>query len=302
MQITIFGETGSVGDYLIDEALRQGHTVVPVSRHQHTADTRIAVKWQTVDYDDIASLAKTMAGSDAAVISLGDYSVVKPTEHILIAMKQVGVTRVEIITGFGTSPASRQQLSLGMRAVILGKHPTHKQLETNLFGATELTKLVLPTMRRQRSGRIVNISSIGGDMYSSLGGWYHIAKHGLNVWSDVLDTEIRQFGLRSVIVEPGGTASSWSEIAMGSIKNNLSPNTPYQTLVDGTLKMITNVGSHSSATSEDLAKVFYRAATDQRAKRRYYYNFSDRMMARMVRVHPEIFHQVVMRMSARAIR
>ena len=178
----------------------------------------------------------------------------------------------------------------------------HKQLETNLFGATELTKLVLPTMRRQRSGRIVNISSIGGDMYSSLGGWYHIAKHGLNVWSDVLDTEIRQFGLRSVIVEPGGTASSWSEIAMGSIKNNLSPNTPYQTLVDGTLKMITNVGSHSSATSEDLAKVFYRAATDQRAKRRYYYNFSDRMMARMARVHPEIFHQVVMRMSARAIR
>lgn len=123
MQITIFGETGSVGDYLIDEALRQGHTVVPVSRHQHTADTRIAVKWQTVDYDDIASLAKTMASSDAAVISLGDYSVVKPTEHILLAMKQVGVTRVEIITGFGTSPASRQQLSLGMRAVILGKHP-----------------------------------------------------------------------------------------------------------------------------------------------------------------------------------
>lgn len=71
MQITIFGATGSVGDYLIDEALRQGHTVVPVSLHQHTADTRIAVRWQMADYEDVVNLGKTMAGSDAAVISLG---------------------------------------------------------------------------------------------------------------------------------------------------------------------------------------------------------------------------------------
>jgi len=178
----------------------------------------------------------------------------------------------------------------------------HRQLETNLFGATELTKLVLPRMRAQRSGRIVNISSIGGDMYSSLGGWYHVAKHGLNVWSDVLDTEIRQFGLRAVIVEPGGTESSWGEIAMGSIKRNLSDNTPYQPLVDGTLKMINNMTGLSSATSADLAKVFYRAATYKHAKRRYYYNFSDQMMARVARVHPGLFHTIVMRMSSRALR
>lgn len=111
MQITIFGATGSVGDHLIDEALRQGHTVVPVSRHQHTAGTRTAVQWQTADYEDVTSIAKTLVDSDAAIISLGDY------ENIMLAMKQVGMTRVEVITGFGTSPESRKQLDLGMRAV-----------------------------------------------------------------------------------------------------------------------------------------------------------------------------------------
>ncbi|MGV0167480.1 SDR family NAD(P)-dependent oxidoreductase [Furfurilactobacillus sp. WILCCON 0119] len=178
----------------------------------------------------------------------------------------------------------------------------HQQVETNLFGAAELTKLVLPTMRKQQFGRIVNISSIGGDMYSALGGWYHVTKHALNVWSDVLDMEIRQFGLRSVIVEPGGTQSAWADIAMGSIKKNVSANTPYQALINGTLAMVESVGSHSSATSADLAKVFYRAATDERPHRRYYYSFSDRMMARVARVHPGLYHNIVMRMTSRSMK
>ena len=62
-----------------------------------------------------------------------------------------------------------------------------KQLDTNLFGAADLAQLVLPSMRQQQSGRIVNISSIGANMYTPLGGWYHVTKFGLNVWSDVLE-------------------------------------------------------------------------------------------------------------------
>lgn len=173
----------------------------------------------------------------------------------------------------------------------------HRQLETNLFGASELTKLVLPRMRAQHKGRIINISSIGGEMYSPLGGWYHVAKHGLNVWSDVLDTEIRQFGLRSVVVEPGGTQSSWSAIAMGSIKRNLKVNTPYRPMVDKTLQLVTRMGNRSQATSADLAQVFYRAATVKRPKQRYYYATSDRLLAWFSRVQPRGFHQAVTRLK-----
>lgn len=75
-----------------------------------------------------------------------------------------------------------------------------KQFETNFFGAVELTQLILPTMRAQNYGRIVNISSIGGDVYMPLGAYYHATKAALQQWSDVLDLEVAQFGIRSVCV------------------------------------------------------------------------------------------------------
>ncbi len=86
------------------------------------------------------------------------------------------------------------------------------QFETNFFGAVELTQLVLPTMRAQNYGRIVNISSIGGDVYMPLGAYYHATKAALQQWSDVLDLEVAQFGIRSVCVQPGGTQSSWDSL------------------------------------------------------------------------------------------
>lgn len=167
----------------------------------------------------------------------------------------------------------------------------HKQLETNLVGASELTKLVLPQMRQQGTGRIINNSSIGGDVYSPLGGWYYVTKRGLNVWSDVLDTEIRQFGLRSVIIEPGGTQSSWLDIAMDNAIHNLKPDSPYTPLAEGTQKLLSGMLKTTEASAEDLAKVFYRAATERHPKRRYYFGLTDRMLARFVRNHPGVFHE-----------
>lgn len=168
-----------------------------------------------------------------------------------------------------------------------------KQLNTNLVGASELTKLVLPTMRQQQSGRIINNSSIGGDIYSPLGGWYYVTKHSLNVWSDVLDTEIRQFGLRSLVIEPGGTESSWADIAMKNALNNLQPGSPYTKLVKETEQALSGFLNASSATSEDLAKVFYRAATDRHPKRRYFYAISDRLISGVARTFPGAYHKVM---------
>ncbi|MFC6259795.1 SDR family NAD(P)-dependent oxidoreductase [Levilactobacillus fujinensis] len=168
-----------------------------------------------------------------------------------------------------------------------------KQLDTNLLGAAELAQFVLPTMRAQGSGRIINNSSIGGDLYSPLGGWYYVAKHALNTWSDVLDTEIRQFGLRSVVVAPGGTESSWGEIALKNVTKNLKADSPYQPMVDGTMQLMDRLTESSSATALDLAKVFYRAATDRLPHRRYYYSVADRMMSHFARVHAGAFHQVM---------
>ena len=78
-----------------------------------------------------------------------------------------------------------------------------RQFDVNLFGLAELTKKVLPYMRSKNEGMIVNISSAGGRIYTPLGAWYHATKHALEGWSDCLRLELKQFGIKVVIIEPG---------------------------------------------------------------------------------------------------
>jgi NAD(P)-dependent dehydrogenase (short-subunit alcohol dehydrogenase family) len=91
-----------------------------------------------------------------------------------------------------------------------------RQLEVNLIGVARLTQLVLPHMRAQKAGRIVNISTIGGKFAGPLGGWYYASKHALEGYSDTLRLEVRQFGIDVVVIEPGGIETEWGPIAFGS--------------------------------------------------------------------------------------
>ncbi len=162
-----------------------------------------------------------------------------------------------------------------------------KQFEVNLFGADEITQLVLPTMRRQGSGRIVNISSIGGDVYTPLGGWYHATKAGIDMWSDVLDLEVKQFGIRSTVVQPGGTDTEWANVAISNARKNLEENSPYEPLVDKVEGLFSQMGF--SATAESLAEVFYKAATDRKPKRRYFNSVGDHAMVWVARSMPNVY-------------
>lgn len=165
------------------------------------------------------------------------------------------------------------------------------QFDVNLFAVDQITQLVLPAMRHQGFGRIVNISSVAGDIYSPLGGWYHATKAGLNMWSDVLDSEVHRFGIRSVVVQPGLTKSEWSQIALNNARKNLLDNSPYSDLVDKLENLFGKI--NTGATSEELAKVFYQAATDVRPKRRYYHSMIDHGMVMVARSMPNTYRVVL---------
>ena len=92
------------------------------------------------------------------------------------------------------------------------------QFEVNLFGAARLIQLVLPRMRAQRSGTIVNITSMGGKIHSPLGGWYHATKFALEALSDCLRIEVKPFGIDVVVIEPGGIATEWDAIAADKLR------------------------------------------------------------------------------------
>ena len=86
------------------------------------------------------------------------------------------------------------------------------QFEVNLFGLARLSQLIIPHMRAQKSGKIINISSMGGKMYSPLGAWYHATKHALEGWSDCLRLELASFGIDVVIIQPGAIDTEFSDV------------------------------------------------------------------------------------------
>src|SRR5258708_30397230 len=78
-----------------------------------------------------------------------------------------------------------------------------RQFETNVFGLIAMTKLVLPAMRRQRWGRVVNLSSMGGKLTFPGGAYYHATKHAVEALSDALRFEVKGFGIDVIVIQPG---------------------------------------------------------------------------------------------------
>ena len=102
--------------------------------------------------------------------------------------------------------------------------------ETNLFGVIRVTQAVLPTMRKQRSGRIINISSGAGRIGYPGGSAYVSSKFALEGLSESMAYEIEQFGIRTVLVEPGFVKTNFGEnIAIA--KKAQDPNSPYSQMM-----------------------------------------------------------------------
>jgi NAD(P)-dependent dehydrogenase (short-subunit alcohol dehydrogenase family) len=102
-----------------------------------------------------------------------------------------------------------------------------RQLEVNVFGLARLCQLVLPAMREQGSGRIVNISSVAGKAVLLFGGWYHVSKYSVEALSDALRMEVKPFGIDVSLIEPGGIKTDWGIIAADHLAES-STGTPYE--------------------------------------------------------------------------
>lgn len=141
--------------------------------------------------------------------------------------------------------------------------------QVNLFGAMRLVQLVVPAMRAQRSGRIVNVSSVGGRVPTPLGSWYHGSKFALEAMSDTLRFELTQFGIDVILVEPGGTRTEWADIAVGHIQKN-SGDGVYARQAQAVARTLVSPKQRARhATAGLVADTIVRAATTRRPKTRY---------------------------------
>jgi NAD(P)-dependent dehydrogenase (short-subunit alcohol dehydrogenase family) len=143
------------------------------------------------------------------------------------------------------------------------------QMEVNVFGAARLTQLVLPHMREQRSGTIVNVTSMGGKIYTPLGAWYHATKFALEAISDCLRMEVKPFGINVVVLEPGGIRTEWPGIAAEKVRavSGTGPYAPQGNAVAQSL--VSESTQRRSSPPELIAKTIAKAVTARRPKTRY---------------------------------
>ncbi|HEV3169234.1 MAG TPA: oxidoreductase [Actinocrinis sp.] len=151
------------------------------------------------------------------------------------------------------------------------------QFDVNVFGAVRLIQLVLPHMRAQRSGTIINISSMGGKIYTPFGGWYHGTKFALEALSDCLRLEAQPFGISVVVVEPGGIQTEWGGIAADNLRK-VSGQTAYARQAQAMANALNDESSSRLSAPSVIADVIAKAVTARRPATRYAAGFGARPM------------------------
>ena len=142
-----------------------------------------------------------------------------------------------------------------------------RQFEVNVFGLARMTQLVLPGMRKQKSGKIINIASIGGKIATPFGGWYHATKFAVEGMSDSLRLEVAPFGIDVVVIEPGGVKSEWGEIAYENLTKTTT-NTAYGEMA-GKFKVAFQKAMPKNAEPEVISRLVSKAINVRRPKTRY---------------------------------
>jgi len=152
------------------------------------------------------------------------------------------------------------------------------QFDVNLFGLVRITQEVLPFMRERKEGIIINTSSVGGRIYTPLGAWYHSTKHALEGLSDCLAYELKKFGIKVCLLQPGMIVTEFNDVMLENLQKN-SKNSPYSKLnkvmINGIKKNIKNpIGSHPIVVAKCVEKIII----SKRPKKRYLVGYGARSM------------------------
>jgi NADP-dependent 3-hydroxy acid dehydrogenase YdfG len=160
--------------------------------------------------------------------------------------------------------------------------------DTNVFGLARLTQLVLPAMRRSRSGRIVNVGSMGGRITFPVGGYYHATKYAVEAISDALRVEVKPFGIDVILVEPGLIRTNFENRmneGLESVAAGQHSVTAYGDLLSANEKY--SAGSYANdfiATGpETVAAVIVKAVQSSRPRSRYVVTPAARVMINLRR-------------------
>lgn len=265
--ILITGASSGMGKITAKDLIEKGHTVYCAARSLE----------KMKDLEKMGGKLLKMDMSDEKGIEKGVQEIIKKSGRIDVLWNNAG---------FGLYGPVEE----------ISMEKAKYQFEVNLFGLARLTQLVTPHMRKQRSGTIINTSSMGGKIYFPLGAWYHATKHAVEGFSDCLRIELKPFGIKVVILEPGAIETQFGNVMLANFPKE-SKTGPYKKMVNAYLNMDMSSfkGSPPSVISETIQKII----ESDNPKRRYPVgrmaksmifmrkwlgeSFFERMMSRMIK-------------------
>ncbi|MGN6871176.1 MAG: oxidoreductase [Solirubrobacteraceae bacterium] len=170
-----------------------------------------------------------------------------------------------------------------------------RQFDTNVFGLIRMCQLVLPGMRAQGWGRIVNLSSMGGRLTFPGGGMYHATKYAVEAISDALRFEVRGFGVEVVIVEPGLIVTNFGDTASASVQTDGPYASFNRDVAQATEDVYRGPLAKLGGGPEVVAKTIAAALKAERPKTRYPVTASARVMMGQRRLMPDRAWDMLMR-------
>lgn len=169
------------------------------------------------------------------------------------------------------------------------------QFEVNLFGLARLTKLVLPHMRAQRSGQIINISSMGGRLTTYFGAWYHATKYALEAFSDALRMEVSNFGINVSLIEPGVIKTDWGIIAANHLAESAKGGSYEEFAAEKAQGIKKQYSSNWGSDSKLVAKTILKAVNQRAPKTRYLIGFGAKPLVFLKTVLPTRLFDIIIK-------
>ncbi|RMG55764.1 MAG: oxidoreductase [Bacteroidetes bacterium] len=239
--ILLTGASSGIGKDAALRLIREGHTVYGAARRVEQMQELVAAGGHALALD-ITQEAQIQAAVDQVIAEQGRIDVLVNNAGYAI-YGSVEETPIE---------------------------DARRQFEVNLFGLARLTQLVLPHMRAQGSGTIINMSSMGGKIYTPMGAWYHATKHALEGWSDCLRLELAPLGIHVVIIEPGAIATEFGDVMMAPMLAR-SGQGPYQHMAQATAAAVQGSYDKPGASSPPsvISKLISQAVRARKPRTRY---------------------------------
>lgn len=243
--VIVTGASAGIGEAAVRRLAREGATVVMTARR---ADRLEALK------REIES-----AGGRALAIA-GDVTNAADRARLV----------EETMRAFGRIDGLVNNAGYGQRGPVelVPVDAIRQNFETNLFSLIALTQLVIPIMREQKSGRIVNISSVAGRIARPLSSVYDATKHALEAVSDGLRGELAPFGIKVVLIEPGFINTEFLGVANANAREIIEHAGPYAESFEKHSGVVQRMRK-LAGRPEDISEVIFKALSARNPRARY---------------------------------